>query len=108
MQEQFIDNFYKFTKAVFQKFDWSNVCVAGGVVVGSVLPSASGVTVLLCVVLIGVSAEGFRDSDIDLFIYGLGAEAATAKLHQIIQYLMNQMNCTHDLVVSVLVLLCLF
>jgi len=48
-----------------------------------------------------LGANGFHDSDIDVFIYGLSPEAATQKLKLILDHFSSKMPlCKHDVLVS--------
>jgi hypothetical protein len=68
----FRQRFDAFSGGAFKNFDWSNVFVAGGAVLGCAQNPAM------------VSEEAFDNSDIDIFIVGIDDEAAaTAKLRQI-------------------------
>lgn len=58
------------TSNMFGGFDWSNVLVAGGAVLACLLPGSD-------------ERDLFADTDIDLFLYGLDAAQATAKLRAI-------------------------
>ncbi|EJD52355.1 hypothetical protein AURDEDRAFT_158081 [Auricularia subglabra TFB-10046 SS5] len=62
------------TGGLLDGLDWSNVCVAGGLVLGTILtpntPEAN-------------KASEWQASDIDLYIYGLSVAAANAKIQHI-------------------------
>ncbi|KAJ7199724.1 hypothetical protein B0H12DRAFT_1081338 [Mycena haematopus] len=78
----FEDAFNRMTDGLLIGLDWTNVMVAGGMVLGTL-------------VSVPDSGLGFlklwNSSDIDLYIYGLAAEAATAKIHHIYQTLRNNL-----------------
>ena len=69
----FKEAFYTITGGVLEGLDWSNVIVAGGIVLGG----------LSCVDL--SQAERYKSSDIDIYIYGLGPREANAKIDEIFQ-----------------------
>lgn len=64
----FLSYINEFSSACFEGFNWDNVFLAGGVVLGSLTPNP----------------EGFRSSDLDLFIYGLSKEEANDKVESIL------------------------
>ena len=65
----FESSFEALTCGIFKGFDFSNVFVAGGAVLGSIMDITDE-----------QRAKSFKNTDIDLFIYGLTAEQATKKL----------------------------
>ncbi|KAK6533683.1 hypothetical protein TWF694_002615 [Orbilia ellipsospora] len=79
--EEFKKNFKIFTEGMFENMDWSNVIVACGSVLVSMLPIPSGEK----------SPDRLREhyrnpwapNDINLFIYGLDQEAAIKRMEQI-------------------------
>ncbi len=79
--ESFATRFKSMTNNILAGLDWSNVFVAGGVVLGAVLtpeippshPEYAAVN----------KPEEWESSDIDLYIYGLDPVAANAKIKHI-------------------------
>eukprot|EP01090_Pellita_catalonica_P000570 TRINITY_DN10390_c0_g1_i2.p1 TRINITY_DN10390_c0_g1~~TRINITY_DN10390_c0_g1_i2.p1 ORF type:complete len:665 (-),score=119.73 TRINITY_DN10390_c0_g1_i2:35-2029(-) len=69
-QKEFEKNFDEFTGGMFKGMDWSNVIVAGGAVLANVLGRES-------------IQSKYKDSDIDMFVYGLTDEEANEKLKHI-------------------------
>ncbi|KAI5824408.1 hypothetical protein K523DRAFT_420814, partial [Schizophyllum commune Tattone D] len=69
------------TDGLFNGLDWTNVCVAGGLVLGALLtpdiPKAQAKKVP------PHTPEEWASSDIDVYIHGLGPEAANAKIAHI-------------------------
>ncbi|KAL1743263.1 hypothetical protein HDZ31DRAFT_65212 [Schizophyllum fasciatum] len=66
------------TDGLFNGLDWTNVCVAGGLILGALLtpdiPKAKAKKGP------AHTAEEWATSDIDVYIYGLGPEAANVKI----------------------------
>eukprot|EP01125_Pyxidicula_operculata_P005044 TRINITY_DN1852_c3_g2_i1.p1 TRINITY_DN1852_c3_g2~~TRINITY_DN1852_c3_g2_i1.p1 ORF type:complete len:1923 (-),score=635.24 TRINITY_DN1852_c3_g2_i1:335-6103(-) len=85
--EDFKKNFEDFTCNVLKGLDWSNIIVAGGSVLGS---------------LMNISperrAKSFKDSDIDIFVYGLTPEEATNKMEQIFFQVQANTNASCEIV----------
>eukprot|EP00029_Vermamoeba_vermiformis_P008738 TRINITY_DN4171_c0_g1_i1.p1 TRINITY_DN4171_c0_g1~~TRINITY_DN4171_c0_g1_i1.p1 ORF type:complete len:2196 (-),score=786.80 TRINITY_DN4171_c0_g1_i1:32-6574(-) len=75
-KEEFKKGFKEICHGVFKGLDWSNVFVAGGAVLGSLMNITD--------------RSGFKDSDIDMFLYGLTEEEANDKLKHI--YFIVQSN----------------
>lgn len=65
----FRDTFHYLSDGSFKGLDWSNIFVAGGIILGT----------LLCTDL---EADGpkYKESDIDVYIYGLGPIEANEKI----------------------------
>jgi hypothetical protein len=63
-------NWNELTSGVFNGLNWANVLVAGGAVLACMLPSDG-------------ARDPFADTDIDVFLYGLSEQEATAKLRAI-------------------------
>lgn len=61
-------NFDTLTGGLLKGLDWSNVIVAGGMVLGALLATPNA------------AATGWANSDIDVYLYGLGPKEANAKL----------------------------
>jgi len=77
-REAFQTSFHSLTGGVFDAFDeddWSNIVVAGGIVLASLLDYGSGTNVC-------INSE-YPNSDVDLFIYGLDESAAKEKLRNV-------------------------
>ncbi|KYQ89839.1 hypothetical protein DLAC_09816 [Tieghemostelium lacteum] len=81
--QKVVDNFsdfqrewMKFTGGLFTGFNWSNVFVAGGAVLGCTLNQPS--------------TNAFQNSDIDIFLYGLTETQATDKLKEILTFIQNK------------------
>ena len=75
-----MDNFAIFTENQLRDLDWSNVFVAGGSVLGCLLPTgASNPREKRAF----YHKDAYKNSDIDLFIYGLSPEEANKKMMQI-------------------------
>lgn len=70
--ERFASTFELLTDGLLKGLNWSNVFVAGGIVLGS----------LLCIDP-AKDAERSKHSDIDIYIYGLGPIQANEKIHEI-------------------------
>jgi len=89
-------NWQRFTLGLFDGVDWSNLFVAGGSVLGCLLP---------CLRAHAEEAKlpgfnGFGSSDIDLFVYGLEPAEATRKLHSVLAHLAKRMpECKSDILV---------
>lgn len=70
----FVETFERITKGILRGLDWSNVFVAGGMVVTTLLHTA------------GPNKDHHKriqDCDIDVYLYGLGPEAANRKVEEI-------------------------
>jgi len=74
-QYEFDNQWKTFTSSLFDGFNWKNVFVAGGSVLGCTLADRSG---------------KFEDSDIDLFLYALDEYAAKSKLEEIQSFLKSK------------------
>ncbi|PWN44817.1 hypothetical protein IE81DRAFT_364522 [Ceraceosorus guamensis] len=70
--QEFRSAFDRITNDALRGLNWDNILVAGGIVLASLMN-------------IGTDEEAAKSSDIDLYIYGLNAEQATAKLMHIEQ-----------------------
>ncbi|KAJ6491275.1 hypothetical protein C8R47DRAFT_1122152 [Mycena vitilis] len=66
-------NFYRMSDGLLQNLDWSNVLVAGGIILGTLLSSDSSSTHL----------QDWRSSDIDMYIHGLSPEDANKKIQHV-------------------------
>ena len=72
-EAQFKDNLSTMMQGQLDGLDWDNVFLAGGCVLGAMLPSDAG------------CGDAFRGADIDLFMYGIDTdEEARTKLRHII------------------------
>jgi hypothetical protein len=80
----FQSNFNLLTENLFLGFDWENVFVAGGAVLACLLQGYEYQKDFKNKIAKG--ANGFLHTDIDLFIYGLSATAATEKVQKILQF----------------------
>uniref|UniRef100_D8Q175 Uncharacterized protein n=1 Tax=Schizophyllum commune (strain H4-8 / FGSC 9210) TaxID=578458 RepID=D8Q175_SCHCM len=69
------------TGGLFKGLDWTNVCVAGGLILGALLTPDIPKTRAKKVQ--PHTPEEWASSDIDVYIYGLGPEAANAKIAHI-------------------------
>ncbi|KAJ7447582.1 hypothetical protein B0H11DRAFT_2082665 [Mycena galericulata] len=67
----FRDTFDRMSDGLLKGLDWNNVIVAGGIVLGVLLSIDAG------------SAEQWKASDIDIYIYGLNPVQANAKLREL-------------------------
>ena len=70
----------------FRNMNWDHVLVAGGAVLGCLLPNFR-------------AGNGFAKSDIDLFLHGLTPDAANQKLQEVLQSV-SQTTQLEDVVVS--------
>ncbi|KAJ7154668.1 hypothetical protein C8R46DRAFT_1118017 [Mycena filopes] len=68
-------NFYRMTNGLLQNLDWSNLFVAGGIVLGSLM-SRKGVK---------SQVDHWAASDIDLYLYGLSPKAANEKIQHVFE-----------------------
>lgn len=71
---QFKVAFDTITGGVLRGLDWNNVFVAGGVILGTLLSPAGNSN---------RTSSSFINSDIDLYIHGLGPTEATTKIREI-------------------------
>ena len=72
--DAFAETFERITKGILRGLDWSNVFIAGGMVVTTLLHTS------------GPTRDGFKsiqDCDIDVYLYGLGPEEANRKVEEI-------------------------
>lgn len=67
----FVARFQSMTSGVLDGIDWRSVFVAGGIVLGAFMSTN------------GQEAAKFKDSDIDLYVYGLDPVQANQKIRQI-------------------------
>ncbi|EGG20107.1 poly(ADP-ribosyl)transferase [Cavenderia fasciculata] len=68
---KFNENWKKFSNNAFDStFDWNNLVVAGGAILGCTLSNS----------------QGFDSSDIDIFLYGLTEQESTEKLRSLHEY----------------------
>ncbi|KAF7335572.1 hypothetical protein MVEN_02211300 [Mycena venus] len=63
-------NFYTMSDGLLQNLDWSNVIVAGGIILGCLMAEKG-------------RRHQWSSSDIDIYIYGLSSDDATKKIHHI-------------------------
>jgi hypothetical protein len=82
-QETFLKQFGMFTENQLKELNWDNVFVAGGSVLASVTPAKKGSAPYQ--IREYYQSDIFAASDIDLFIYGISPEAATAKVCKIVR-----------------------
>eukprot|EP01059_Diplonema_ambulator_P025062 TRINITY_DN42042_c0_g1_i1.p1 TRINITY_DN42042_c0_g1~~TRINITY_DN42042_c0_g1_i1.p1 ORF type:complete len:1754 (+),score=585.15 TRINITY_DN42042_c0_g1_i1:52-5313(+) len=72
-QNEFMQNMDTLTNNQFKGLNWNNLFLAGGGVLGAMMPSDAG------------NGSAFRGSDLDLFMYGISTdEEALAKVKHII------------------------
>jgi len=83
-KDEFKKNFKELCNGVFKGLDWSNTFVAGGAVLGSVMSVTD--------------RSGFKDSDIDLFLYGLTEEEANEKLKHIYFVVQSNTKATSEVI----------
>lgn len=57
-KQQFLANFEEFTQGCLRNISWDNLFIAGGAILGC----------------LSSNQDGYRSSDIDLFIYGIEDE----------------------------------
>jgi len=81
------------TNGLFEGLDWSNLFCAGGAVLACLAAEATsaGVGASRDAVLEKLEESGYGQSDVDLFIVGLDAEAATTKLRATVDFLRRRM-----------------
>jgi hypothetical protein len=65
--------FDRLSDGLLKNLDWSNICVAGGIVLGTLLAVDAAPSIV----------EQWAASDIDVYVYGLGPAAANAKLEHL-------------------------
>jgi hypothetical protein len=81
-----------FVDAANDAFNWSNVCVAGGSVLASILFTRH--------VFTGGTSDPYENSDIDIFTYGMPADMVPIKLMYLIHwFLRNRSVDTRPLIV---------
>lgn len=68
----FVDAFSALTGGLLKGIEWNNVFVAGGIVLGALLSTD-----------LAKDVDKYKNSDIDLYIYGLGPVEANAKVAHI-------------------------
>jgi hypothetical protein len=83
---KFMENWQTLTGGAFNNMDWDHLFVAGGAVLGCLLPDFE-------------AGNGFSHSDIDIFVHGVTIKEANAKLASVLQSIANQTGL-HDIVVS--------
>lgn len=83
-KDEYKKNFKELCHGVLKGLDWSNVFVAGGAVLGSLMnvPDRSA----------------FKDSDIDMFLYGLTEEEANEKLKHIYFIVQSNTKATSEVI----------
>jgi hypothetical protein len=79
---EFDKNWSDMTNRVFEGVDLSNCFIAGGCVLGCLLPNYSATTL-----------GGFGSSDIDIFIYGLNESDARLRLIELIKNIISRRQC---------------
>lgn len=84
--DEFKLNLNCFTNGIFEKMDWNNVCVMGGVLSACVLPIPEKYRENCFTRRDYFHNIGYKGSDIDLYIYGLDEKAATDKLISLCNY----------------------
>ncbi|CAG8569665.1 18096_t:CDS:10 [Rhizophagus irregularis] len=87
--ETFQKNWNLFTESSLSGLDWSNVFAAGGAVLSCLLPIPQKYGVSPRKTRDWYHDISYRDSDIDLFIYGLDEEAAKQKMIEIYEAVCN-------------------
>ncbi|KAM9974519.1 hypothetical protein ACTFIW_007974 [Dictyostelium discoideum] len=75
---KFKQEWNRFSNNMFDGFNWSNVFVAGGSVLGCSLEGGI------------IGNKGFQNSDIDIFLYGLSENGANSKLDEIEQFIKSK------------------
>ncbi|TDL26647.1 ankyrin [Rickenella mellea] len=84
--ETFQKNWSIFTEgSLSQSMDWSNVVAAGGSVLACLLPLSDSAKESKRTIRKYFHANAYPTSDIDLFMWGLNAEQAEAKMHSIFE-----------------------
>ncbi|GBB92606.1 hypothetical protein RclHR1_02030009 [Rhizophagus clarus] len=87
--ETFQKNWNLFTESSLSGLDWSNVFAAGGAVLSCLLPIPQVHSVSPRKTREWYHDISYKDSDIDLFIYGLDEEAAKQKMVDIYEAVCN-------------------
>ncbi|EAL62878.2 ankyrin repeat-containing protein [Dictyostelium discoideum AX4] len=75
---KFKQEWNRFSNNMFDGFNWSNVFIAGGSVLGCSLEGGI------------IGNTGFQNSDIDIFLYGLSEDGANSKLDEIEQFIKSK------------------
>ena len=90
-QTQFLRQFKAFTSGIFEGFDFSNVVVIGGSLVGSLIPTENENETKNFLTEIRQYGRNhlspFKSADINLCIYGVSNSKFTKKLKQIYKHL---------------------
>jgi hypothetical protein len=79
----FKSNFDLFTEGALRYLDWSNVFVAGGSVLACLMPLDAKRTESNAAKRKYYHTDGYKSSDIDIFLYGLSEAEAEAKVRHI-------------------------
>jgi hypothetical protein len=89
--EEFLQHWNSFSQSVLPaEWEWSNIICAGGAVLACVVPLKEYQNNALA--QRKFYAEGpWNSSDVDIFIYGLTPEEATAKIHALLQMFRNHL-----------------
>src|SRR3990167_964216 len=95
-KEKFRENFEIFTEKQLDALKWDNVFVAGGSVLGCLLPTGNAVSKKERRVYYHQNA--YKSSDIDIFIYGLSAEQGNRKLIEIFESVKLAIAGTEDVI----------
>lgn len=72
----FIETFNILSSNIFLGIDWSNIIIAGGAVLRSIVNNAG-------------EESNWGNSDIDIFFYGLSAEQCIHKMHEVLDHLVE-------------------
>ena len=83
---KFMENWRTLTGGAFNNMDWDHLFVAGGAVLGCLLPDFE-------------AGNGFSHSDIDIFVHGVTIKEANDKLASVLLSIANSTGL-HDIVVS--------
>lgn len=80
---EFQENWKALVGDMFDGLDWNNIFVAGGSVLGCLMPGFIGKSNWMSRGR-DIGCNGFGDTDLDLFLYGMTVEQARAKIEHII------------------------
>ena len=78
-RDTFLSNFDSFTEGALRYLDWTNVVVAGGAVMACLTTELANNQQRRALFHTGL----LSNADVDVFIHGLGEDAALAKLQQV-------------------------
>lgn len=86
-RESFLKNFEDFSRGILKGISWDNIFVAGGSVLGPLMNIGEKTRAL-----------SFKDSDIDIFVYGLTPEKALEKVEEIFFKIQANTNASGEIV----------